>query len=262
MALPKPTFAHHGDHKIAYYSYGAGPDALVFIHGWTCDSALWEPQQPLFDKYKRTVLVDYIGHGNSDAPDIDYSNETLARSVKAALDHAQVETAVIICHSMGGPVTTALLRLFPDKIKGLVYVDSFFRLPEHYLNNLELADIRQRNSSDEIFEPWVRVICSSSTDQVTEKVVGRMMSTPKHVRISATGTESRPHAFRYDEIYNIPVLHIATIFKKMDPFWKHHMPQIELQEAEWKDCSHFPFMDQPARFNAAVEKWIAEKKLM
>lgn len=262
MPLPDPTFAPFGDHKIAYYSYGTGPHAVVFIHGWTCDSALWEPQQPLFTKYKRTVLVDYIGHGNSDAPDIDYSTETFARSVKAALDHAGVEEATIVAHSMGGLVSTTLLRLFPALVKGVLYVDSFFWLPEHYMSNLELAGVRERNASDDFFRPWVRAACTGSTDEVAEKVLKRMLSTPKHVRVSATGTESRPPVFRYDEVYDIPALQIGTMFKEMDPFWKHHLPRIELQEDEWKDCTHFPFLDQPERFNKAVEKWIEERGLV
>lgn len=263
MSLPDPTFASFGDDKIAYYSYGAGARAVVFIHGWTCDSALWLHQQPLFAKYKRTVLVDYVGHGNSDAPEIDYATETLARSVKAALDHAGVRKAVVIGHSMGGPVTTTLTRLFPDLIKGIIYVDSFFRLPEDYFTSVELADVRQRNSSNEKFEGFVRWMLSVCSQDVTAKVVQRMLSTPKHVRVSATGTPSRPPAFRYDEVYDIAALHISTVFaSQIDPFWRHHFPQMELRVDEWKDCSHFPFMDQPERFNETVEEWIKEKGLM
>lgn len=262
MPLPEPTFAPYNEHKIAYYSYGSGSKAVVFVHGWTCDSALWEPQQPLFTKFKRTVLVDYIGHGNSDAPDIDYSNETFARSIKAALDHAEVEKATVVAHSMGGPVTTMLLRLHPELVKGIIYVDSFFRLPESYLTNEELASVRERNKSDEKFAGFIRWMMSSSTQDVQDKVVHRMVSTPVHVRISATGTTTRPHHFRYDEIYNIPALHMGTVFKEMDPFWKHHMPQIVLEEEKWKDCGHFVFLDQPERFNEAVEGWIREKGFM
>lgn len=262
MSLPEPNFAPYGDNKIAYYSYGSGSEAVIFIHGWTCDSALWEPQQPLFTKYKRTLLVEYIGHGKSHAPKIDYSHETFARSIKAALDHAKVEQAVIVAFSMGGPISTTVLRLFPDLVKGIVYVESFFRLPEHYLTNLELEAVRARTSSDSAFEPWVRGILTNATPSVIETVINRMLSTPIHVRISATSTESRPHAFQYDEVYDIPALHIGTFFAKMDPFWKFHMPQIELQEEQWRDCSHFPFLDQPERFNEAVAKWIEEKGLM
>lgn len=261
MPLPEPSFAPFGDHKIAYYSYGTGSDAVVFIHGWTCDSALWEPQQPLFTKFGRTVLVDYIGHGASDAPEIDYNMETFARSIKAALDDAEVEKAVIVAHSMGGPITTTFLRLFPDMIKGIVYVDSFFLVPETYLTNLELEPVRERTADDAIQEPWVRMICTGSTDEVKARVVKRMLSTPKHVRVSAVGTQSRPHAFRWSEVYDIPALHIATFFKEMDGYWKHHMPRIELQAEEWRGCSHFPFLDRPERFNEVVEEWIKEKGL-
>lgn len=73
MTFQERTFAPFGEYKVAYYSYGTGPEALVFIHGQTCNSSLWEPQQPLFNRYSHTVLVEYLGHGNSDSSDIDYA---------------------------------------------------------------------------------------------------------------------------------------------------------------------------------------------
>lgn len=263
MPLPEPIFAPFQEHKVAYYSYGSGPEAVAFIHGWTCDSSLWTAQQPLFEKFKRTLLVDYIGHGNSDSPHIDYSTETLARSVKAALDHAKVEKAVFVSHSMGGPVSTMLLRLFPQTVKGIIYVDSFFHLPDHYYDSVGLEAIRERNSSEEGFLGFITPMVDVSPPDVQDKVLKRMVSTPKHVRVSATCTSTRPHAWRYEEVYDIPAMNVGTMFAGMvDMAWKHHMPRIELEEDGWKDCSHFPFMDQPERFNGAVERWIEEKGLM
>lgn len=262
MTLPNPVFAPFGEHKVAYYSYGTGTEALVFIHGWTCDSSLWEPQQPLFSRYSRTVLVDYLGHGNSDSPDIDYAIETLARSVRAALEHAKIEKAVIIGHSMGGSVSTMLLRLFPQMVNGIIYVDSFFHPPNHYLNNVELEALREQYGSEDAFDAIIRPMFSVSPLAMQEKIFIRMKSTPKHVRLSCVCTPSRPHAWRHDEVYDIPTMNVGTLFAPVyDRAWKRHLPRFEMRQEEWKDCSHFPFVDQPERFNEMVERWIFENEL-
>lgn len=182
--------------------------------------------------------------------------------MKAALDHAGIETAIFISHSMGGTITTMLLRLVPTLVKGIVYMDSFLRLAEHYLNSHELAGTVETMTNDVAFEAWVRAVCKGSTEEVVQKVIKIMTSTPKHVRISCLTALSRPHAFRYDEVYDIPAVQIGTLFAKMDPFWKHPLAQIELQQEEWRDCAHFPLKDHPEGFNEAVTKWMEAKGLM
>ena len=34
--------------RVHYESYGRGKDAIVFIHGWTCDLTFWRGQAPVY----------------------------------------------------------------------------------------------------------------------------------------------------------------------------------------------------------------------
>jgi len=43
-----PRIAKLNELHIHYENYGAGPEALVFIHGWTCDLTFWRGQEPLY----------------------------------------------------------------------------------------------------------------------------------------------------------------------------------------------------------------------
>lgn len=264
--LPSPAFATYAGHNIAYYSHGAGPAAVVFLHGWTCDSALWLPQQgPLITSFPRALLVDYLGHGASAAPQgVEYGMETLARSAKAALDHAGVEKAMLVAHSMGGQMALMLLRLWPELVAGIVFVDSFFRNPQHYMTLAELADSRTQFADDAFFERWARGTCAGLSEEgVVERVAARMTRTPRHVRVSCIGTTERPHAWRWDEVFgDVPALQVATVFKDVDPFWRHHMPQLEVLKEGWEDCGHFLFLDRPERFNQVVGQWMRETRLI
>ena len=50
------AISHDGE-QIAYGKSGSGDTALIFIHGWSLDSRLWQSQVREFK--------DLAGHGNS-----------------------------------------------------------------------------------------------------------------------------------------------------------------------------------------------------
>src|SRR5450755_5114179 len=110
--------------RVHYESYGKGQEAVVFIHGWTCDLTFWRGQAPVYEKH-RALLIDLPGHGQSDKPDVAYTQERFARAVEAVMRDAGVERAVLVGHSMGTPVGITFLRLFPAKAKALVLVDAY-----------------------------------------------------------------------------------------------------------------------------------------
>src|SRR6185436_7785884 len=89
--------------KVHYESYGTGKEAIVFIHGWTCDLTFWRGQAPVYEKH-RALLIDLPGHGQSEKPEVAYSQERFARAIDAVMRDAGVESAVLVGHSMGGPV--------------------------------------------------------------------------------------------------------------------------------------------------------------
>src|SRR6266404_5911527 len=96
--------------RVHYESYGKGKDAVVFIHGWTCDLSFWRGQAPVYQKH-RSLLIDLPGHGQSDKPEVSYTQERFARAVDAVMRDAGVDRAVLVGHSMGGPVALTFLRL-------------------------------------------------------------------------------------------------------------------------------------------------------
>ena len=62
--------------RVHSVSFGKGDEAVVFIHGWTCDSTFWKAQAQVYER-RRSLLVDLPGHGLSDKPEIPY---TMGRS--------------------------------------------------------------------------------------------------------------------------------------------------------------------------------------
>lgn len=259
MSSPEKSIDYEGI-KVVYDSYGHGGNtALVFVHGWSCASVLWSPAQaPLFQNH-RSIVIDLPGHGRSDAPRIEYSLELFARAVQAVLQSENVTKAILIGHSMGGPVSTMVLRLFPDLVSGIIYVDSFFNLPENYLTQSQRKELAERHADDEKFRTLLQTIFKTkrTTQAVMDRVLETMMGTAKHVRTNATTTIAQPHTWKYDEVYQIPALLIVTPrHEDIDRHWLHHIPQLKI--SVWKDNGHFLFMEDPELFNSEVEKFLTE----
>ena len=84
--------------RIHYKSYGKGRDAIVLVHGWTCNLDNWRDQIPEFAKRNRVIALDLPGHGQSDKPEIAYTMDLFANAIDAVMRDAKVERAVV----MGG----------------------------------------------------------------------------------------------------------------------------------------------------------------
>src|SRR5688572_15814605 len=125
---PESRWAKLDGTKIHYYDIGNGKskDALVLIHGWTCNADFWKDSYNAFPNY-RVIALDLPGHGQSDKPKVDYSMAYFARSVDAVMRKAGVKRAVFAGHSMGTPIAREFYRMHPDRTLGIIIVDGALR---------------------------------------------------------------------------------------------------------------------------------------
>lgn len=101
---------------------GTGP-AILFIHGYPFDHSIWEHQLAGLDGWTR-IAPDLRGMGQSDAPDLGYSMTTYADDLLALLTTLGVERVVLCGLSMGGYIAFEILRRAPERVRGLIIVDS------------------------------------------------------------------------------------------------------------------------------------------
>jgi pimeloyl-ACP methyl ester carboxylesterase len=109
---------------IAYTVTGSGSPALVFVHGWLCDQTHWAEQIDVFSGGNLLVTIDLPGHGLSGMEREGWPLMAFGADVAAVVDHLELEKVILIGHSMGGPVTLEAARLMPDRVIGVVGVDS------------------------------------------------------------------------------------------------------------------------------------------
>lgn len=111
--------------RIYYHETGQG-NPVVFLHGNTASSRMFEPLLPLYREYFRVILIDFLGNGRSDRvklfPAELYQEE--ARQTIALLEYLNIREASLAGTSGGAwaAVNAGLLR--PDLVKSIV-ADSF-----------------------------------------------------------------------------------------------------------------------------------------
>jgi pimeloyl-ACP methyl ester carboxylesterase len=108
--------------------YQEGPrdaPALLLIHGTAVSARSWEPMVPLLTGSHRVIRIDLLGCGRSAKPDgASYAVPDQARRVGAVLDRLGVGRAIVVGHSSGGAVATALTEKRSDLVTAVVLVNT------------------------------------------------------------------------------------------------------------------------------------------
>jgi pimeloyl-ACP methyl ester carboxylesterase len=100
---------------------------ILLVHCYTCSMDYWQRLQPLLVRDHRVIAVDLLGHGGSEKPEDGYSMEHQADTIAEALDALDAKPVLAVGQSLGGPVSTALAQRHPEKVRGLVIMDSASR---------------------------------------------------------------------------------------------------------------------------------------
>ena len=110
-------------HRLFYRHHGSGP-ALVFLHGLSFDSRMWEAQYEYFEDEYMVLGLDFRGHGFSDAPDIRYSFNTFISDINGLLNALHIHTAVFVGLSLGGAVALEFALQYPQRTRAMLLASS------------------------------------------------------------------------------------------------------------------------------------------
>jgi pimeloyl-ACP methyl ester carboxylesterase len=250
--------------RIHYVNYGTGSEALVLIHGWTCNLDNWRDQFSDFAKRNRVIAIDLPGHGQSDKPQITYSMDLFARAVEAVMRDAKVRRAVLVGHSMGTPVARQFYRKYPEKTLAIVIVDGALRpFGDKALMDRLIAGFRGANYKEVMGQMLTAMGGPNLSAEARERIKASSLNTPQHVVVSAMEGMADTSIWGEDKI-NVPVLAIMA----KNPFYPANMeasyrgivPNLDFQM--WDGVGHFIMMEKPKEFNAAVLTFLDKNKLL
>ncbi|MEV7554795.1 alpha/beta hydrolase [Amycolatopsis sp. NPDC089917] len=99
---------------------------LVLLHAFPVDARMWDGVRAPLSERLRLITPDQRGLGRSPLPETDREPnlDDAARDVVALLDRLELDKVVLGGCSMGGYLTMAVLRLAPERVGGLVFIDT------------------------------------------------------------------------------------------------------------------------------------------
>lgn len=247
---------------IAFEVTGSGEPALVFIHGWSCDGRYWRGQVAPFARKHQVVVIDLAGHGHSGLGRDRYSMAAFGEDVRTVVDAVGAGQVILVGHSMGGPVSVAAARVMPERVMGIVGVDTFQDV-DGAVSQEEFdamvapmrADFRQGAAA------FVSQMLIDKTDRaLRDWIVADMSAAPPEVAVSAmeemlTDTLSGRARSAFDGL-EIPIVAInADLWPTNTEGNRRHIGSFEAVIMEGTD--HFLQLAEPASFNAELERVIA-----
>lgn len=118
-------------------------DVIVFIHGFSVPGYIWD--ETYYEAIKRgfgVLRLDLFGRGNSDNPDVAYTDALFADQVVELLDALNITQKItLVGLSNGGRVISKFMENYSDRIKNLIYVSpAGFHVPETTYINKDVSD--------------------------------------------------------------------------------------------------------------------------
>jgi pimeloyl-ACP methyl ester carboxylesterase len=117
-----PTIENNGV-RIFFEDLGSGVP-LVLGHSFLCSGEMWRPQLQQLAKRARVINIDYRGHGRSGEVRRPVTLYDMVADVLAVLDHLGIDRAVWAGLSIGGMVALRAALITPERVSGLILLDT------------------------------------------------------------------------------------------------------------------------------------------
>lgn len=244
---------------IAYSVTGSGDTAMIFVHGWSLDSRLWQNQIDFFSPQYKVITLDLAGHGNSSFNRKEYTMPAFASDIKAVMKKEDIDNAILVGHSMGGGVIAEAAKLMPKEVIGIIGVDT----SQNVAAPLSQADLNMMTKPfEEDFHAgmteFVKNAFPADVDPaVLEWATQDMASAPKDIALNQfrhyLGQYITGESYRVFENINVPVVLVnARLWPTDSVANKKHIKNYKVYFIE--DSGHFPMLEQPEAFNQLLLK--------
>ncbi|MFL5822145.1 MAG: alpha/beta fold hydrolase [Solirubrobacteraceae bacterium] len=235
---------------------GGGPRTpLLLTHGYGASRRMWDPNVPALAHDRLAITWDMRGHGETDAPEDAslYSHEHTMADMAALLDQAQAERAVLIGMSLGGFMSLSFRHRHPERVAGLVLVDT--------------GPGFRRAEAREGWNAWARQRASELEERGAEALpAGREQRQARHVHgarglaHAARGMLTQEDSVVFDSLPEIAVPTLVVVGSEDDQFlaaadvMEQRIPGAH--KVVLRGAGHAANMDAPAEFNEAVRRFL------
>ena len=250
---PPPVAGEHAGHarvdgiSLYYATIGHGPP-VVLLHGGLANSDYWGHQVTALAPRHTVILIDSRGHGRSTRDARPYGYDLMADDVIALLDTLAIGRADVVGWSDGGILGIDLAIRHPDRIGRIVA----------FAANTVTSGVKDGVAKNPTF---ARYIARAGREYA------RLSATPKDYKAFVAQIskmwETEPNWTDAQlKTIKAPVLvvdgdHDEAIRRDHTEYIAATIPGARLLIVP--NTSHFAFLQDPARFNAAVLQFLGDR---
>jgi pimeloyl-ACP methyl ester carboxylesterase len=255
--------------NIDYRESGDGPP-VIFIHAFPLNQTMWDDQIAALKNHCRAITIDLRGFGNSDVTDAPCSMDQMAADVRALMAALDIERATLVGLSMGGYVSFAFYRNYPDAVRAIVFADTRASADarEARERRLKSAEKVEREGAKAIADDMVSVLLGRSTVEKRLDIVERVRKMIEANSPSGIAAAQRGMAERRDSTYILAAIDFPTLIlvgseDSLTPVaeaeaLRDGIPQARMRVIE--GAGHLSNMENPQEFNAALIEFIDSLK--
>ncbi len=117
------SFETHGGRELRVARLGSGRP-VILLHGYPDNLQVWSELAPRLATRCEVIAFDWPGMGYSEAWTGGATPFDFARRLRTLMDDWKIEKAAIVGHDMGGQPALALAAENPERLSGLVVMNS------------------------------------------------------------------------------------------------------------------------------------------
>jgi pimeloyl-ACP methyl ester carboxylesterase len=251
------------DVAIGYTDEGRGVP-LLFVHGFPLSRGAWQKQIDALRSSYRVIAPDLRGFGKSQAGTGTIPMTQYADDLHALLQQLKIGPVVLIGHSMGGYVSFAFLRQWPELVRGLVLVSTRAGkdTAEGAAGRRATAEKVQAKGVEVVIEAMApKMLTADNHDQSMLQQVREFMapSKPEGVIGALLGMAERPDATAELAGISMPTLIITGADDMLIPATESEKLAQAIPGSQLNiipRAGHLVAFEQPDEFNRALEKWL------
>ncbi len=187
---------------------------LVFVHAFPLSRKMWDGVKPAVSKNFQFFSVDLPGFGETPLSSNTVTMEFMAQEIIATLDAIGVKDKFVATGvSMGGYVLFQLARLFPDRLRGLVFVStrSAPDTPEGRKKRFQTIEMVEKSGTGPLSEKMIPQLFGKTSLgaklPIVEDVKGWIQkASPEVVCAALRGMAERPDSTDLLGKINVPTL--------------------------------------------------------
>lgn len=246
---------------IEYNVYGTGEPAVILVHGWAENANYWQAQiEPLKSAHYSVVTLNLAGHGASGNNRSDWSIANYAQDVAAVARQLPPGPLVLVGHSMGASVVLAATPLIGPRVAGIVVVEALRSAGEPPLPQREI-ERRVAPFGSDFVGATRRLVSEQLFEKGADPLLVQKVAYDMSLARPAVAVPSMRALLSWDLNAVLPQIHVPVYVINSDLLptdaarIRRVLPQLTLDVLP--HSSHFPMLEDPARFNPLLLKDVA-----